>query len=69
MTIDEQIAQTYLRYPCASGPCTSAVFAVPDIDLATTGVGYVSIRAATNRTGATPLESLRVRNALAFATQ
>lgn len=67
MTVDEQIAQTFLRYPCASGPCTSAVFVVPDVDLANTGVGYVSIRAVTNRTGATPLESLRVRNVLATA--
>ena len=68
MTLDEMIAQLWLRYPCSSGPCFGAAMdpALP-LNLSATGVGYFSIRVATNRTGASLADNLAARNAIALS--
>jgi beta-glucosidase len=66
MTLEEQMAQLFERYPCGNGPCADALLeGVPGFNLSETGVGYLSIRATTNKTGGSPLANLRLRNAVA----
>jgi hypothetical protein len=61
MTTEELVAQTYLRYPCYNGPCISDAL---NGNLNNTGVGSVSIRCVTNRSGSTAADALGLRNVL-----
>lgn len=63
MSLEELVAQTFLRYPCSTGPC------VPEAlngSLNATGVGTVSIRVVTDTSGpgSSALAALRLRNAV-----